>query len=139
MRSMAWQCIAEGARGLIFFSWFDIKRDTVVPFDVQWGYVKQMAAEVRDLSDVLLSVEKPPTIGTEPVQWLHWTTRQAGRVTYLIAVNAENDRQRATFGLGRTPKRVRLRGSAAPVTMQGAQLQAELDPFGVNVYEVEFR
>ena len=35
-RSMAWQCICEGATGLVFYSWYDVHRNPDVPFSVQW-------------------------------------------------------------------------------------------------------
>lgn len=31
VRSMAWQCICEGATGLVFYSWFDVRRNPDVP------------------------------------------------------------------------------------------------------------
>ncbi len=41
-RSMAWQCICEGATGLVFYSWFDVRRNPDVPFDTQWAVLKQI-------------------------------------------------------------------------------------------------
>ena len=45
-RSMAWQCICEGATGLVFYSWFDVKRNPDVPFETQWQDLKRIAAEI---------------------------------------------------------------------------------------------
>jgi hypothetical protein len=110
-----------------------------VPFEEQWGRVKQVAAEVRELAPVLLSVEPTPPFSVGRTPWLHWTVRRVGATVTLIAVNDEGYARRATFDLGKTPKTARLRGSAAPVPLQSAELTAELEPFGVNVYEIEFR
>ncbi len=138
MRSMAWQCIAEGAKGLIFYSFFDLRRDTTVPFDEQWSKVKEMAAEIKAMAPVILSTEPTPPISAPPADWLHWTTRRVGRTVYLMAVNDERVAHRASFELGRTPKRVRLAGADAKAEVHGTHLEAELDRFGVNIYQLEF-
>jgi len=139
MRSMTWQCLAHGANGLIYYSWFDIRRDTVVPFEEQWGYVKQVAAEVKEMMPVLLSVAPPPTFEAHERPWLHWTARELGRTTYLIAVNDERRPHTATFRLGRVPKRVRLHGSTTPLDPPPTRLlSVDLEPFGVGIYELEF-
>ncbi|MBM3497144.1 MAG: hypothetical protein FJX74_00595 [Armatimonadetes bacterium] len=139
MRSMTWQCLARGAQGLIYYSWFDIRRDTVVPFEEQWDYVKQVATEVSGMVPVLLSVETAPVFQTRERDWLHWTARKLGETVYLIAVNDEGRRHVATFRLGRAPKRLRLRGAPEPLEPPGdGVLKVELEPFGVGVYEMQF-
>ena len=55
VRSMAWQCICEGATGLVFYSWFDVKRNPDVPFEKQWTGLKQIAAEIDQMAPMLLS------------------------------------------------------------------------------------
>ena len=47
LRSMSWQCLTEGAGGLIYYSFFDLKKDTTVPFETQWGIAKQVAGEIK--------------------------------------------------------------------------------------------
>ena len=139
MRSMAWQCITEGANGLIFYSFFDLKRDTVVPFEEQWGYVKEMAAEVSELIPVILSVEPTPSFEAPELHWLRWTVRQVGGTTYLIAVNDGDMTRRTRFKLNAEPRSVRLRGSEEAVALRvGDRLPVEFEPFGVRVYEIRF-
>ncbi|HJN17576.1 MAG TPA: hypothetical protein QGH10_18870, partial [Armatimonadota bacterium] len=116
MRSMTWQCIAHGAKGLIYYSWFDIKRDTVVPFDEQWGYVKEIAAEVEAMIPVILSVEPTPEITARERTWLHWTVRKHQGTTYLIAVNDDDRAHEAPFELP-----------------DGTRLEIELEPHGVVI------
>jgi len=139
MRSMSWQCIAEGARGLIYYSFFDIKRDELVPFEEQWGYCKQMAAEISDMIPVIMSVEQAPLIRASSPEWLHWTTRQVEDTTYLIAVNDEGRRHLKTFRLPATPRSISLRGGDGPIRLRGGnRLTAMLEPFAVHIYELEF-
>jgi len=137
MRSMAWQCITEGAKGLIFYSFFDIKRDTAVPFEEQWGYVKQMAREIADLEDVILSIEPPPAI--EPVSsrdWLHYMVRRADGKVYLFVVNDGPKEGTAVFRLPGSPSQVRLLGKGKVELRGKPVLRAEMEPFGVHVYEL---
>ncbi len=138
MRSMAWQCITNGATGLVFYSFFDIKRDTVVPFEEQWGYVKDMAAEIRELSPVILSVEPAPSI--RPVSgrgWLHYMVRRLGGKVYLFVVNDGPRAGRATFALGSYPRQVSLRGQGRLTLDDSPYLRCAVEPFGVNVYEIQ--
>ncbi len=139
MRSMTWQCIARGARGLIYYSFFDLKRDKQVPFDTQWGRVKQVAAEVKAMEPVILSVETPPRIEAGEYDWLMWTTRQVGAQTYLIAVNADGRPHTTRFALPGPPRTVRLHGRGDRVELHaGNRLEVALEPFEVRSYVLEF-
>jgi hypothetical protein len=46
MRSMSWQCIAEGATGLVYYSWFDLRKSPDVPFAEQWAHLREIIAEI---------------------------------------------------------------------------------------------
>ncbi|MGQ9733248.1 MAG: hypothetical protein ACUVX8_18475 [Candidatus Zipacnadales bacterium] len=139
MRSMTWQCITEGAKGLIYYSWFDIKRDKVVPFEEQWGYVKQVAAEVGAMIPVLLSVEPVPEITVSQRDWLHWTVRRLGKTVYLIATNDEDRQHQVTFQLPATPTSVHLRDAAVPISIPAdGKLTAKFEPHRVLIYELQF-
>ena len=60
MRSMAWQCIAEGANGLIFYSYTALeKMDWRMPYEKTWGDVKRLAAELERFMPMLLSEPFP--------------------------------------------------------------------------------
>lgn len=105
MRSMAWQCICEGATGLVFYSFYDLKRNSDVPFEEQWSRLKQVVAEIDRFAPVLLSIESVPQVELEllgeagpnaetggpnasaSAQWLHWTTRMEGGKLYLFVAN----------------------------------------------------
>ena len=56
MRSMAWQCIAEGANGLVFFSYTALeKMNWRMPYEKAWGDVKRLATELDRFIPVFLS------------------------------------------------------------------------------------
>jgi hypothetical protein len=137
MRSMAWQCISEGARGLIFYSWFDMRRDKTTPFDQQWPRMKTVAEEIAVLSPALLSVEEVPKITCAPNDSIHWGARQLGSTTYLFVVNATEEETTARFSLPDKPERVVLRGAGEESSGTDQALDVTLAPLAVGVYILE--
>ncbi|HQK95223.1 MAG TPA: carbohydrate binding domain-containing protein [Armatimonadota bacterium] len=139
LRSMAWQCIAEGANGLVFYSFFDIKRDPAMPFDEHWARLKRLSAEIKEMTPILLSVEGTPAIKAQAADWLHWTVRQQGNTTYLIVVNDEDAQHVARFTLPDVPKEIRARGEAGTrLGIGGTDLPVAIAPFGVQILEIIF-
>lgn len=137
LRSMSWQCLTEGANGLIYYSWFDLRKDTAT-FDREWGHCKQVAAEIKQWSPVLLSVERAPHLRVRSEAWLHWTVRQVGGDTYLFAVNDEEQEHEAQFTLPRAAKEVLLDGQEKPVTPEGTSLPVRLGAFELKIYKLVF-
>jgi hypothetical protein len=137
MRSMAWQCIAEGANGLIFYSWMDLHRDKATPFDESWPRVKTVAREIADLIPVLLSVEKTPHIQAPEDGWLNWAARKQGHTTYLIAVNNSPQPRSAEFRLPRKPKSICLHNAEKTASnVTGASFPVDFDPLAVRIFEI---
>jgi hypothetical protein len=137
VRSMAWQCIAEGATGLVFYSWYDVKRNPDVPFDKQWEGLKKIAAEIDGLSPALLSIEPAPAIqvvGQSP-RWLHWIVRSHRGRSYLIAVNDGDGEGPVEFRLPFVPKAVRELSRGKPADA-GNSLHVDLPRLDVQLYEL---
>ena len=133
MRSMTWQCLTEGATGLIYYSWFDLKKEPAV-FDQRWAEVKRVAAEVKRWTPMLLSVEPRLHVTTFEQDWLHFTVRQVGKTAYLFAVNDEDQEHEATFVLDRKPSSVKL---GDEITKPKApHWTAQFRPFELKVYEI---
>jgi hypothetical protein len=139
VRSMAWQCICEGATGLVFYSWYDVKRNPDVPFDVQWEGLKRLAAEIDQMAPILLSSDPPPPIRIEGKQprWLHWLTRKSAGKLYLVAVNDGDAEGTVDFRLPSIPKSVRLFGENRSIQSKGTSLQVELPRLAVRCFEIE--
>jgi len=135
LRSMTWQCLAEGATGLIFYSWFELRQDRQFPFEARWPEVKRVVAEVKAMVPMLLSVEKPPAIGVDQAPALHWTARAYGGAAYLILVNGERTPLTAKVHLPASPRQASLEGKAVSVSKD---FRAELPPLGVSVYRLVF-
>ena len=88
MRSMAWQAIAGGANGLIFYSYFDIiKRNRPKKVqDAQWADICAVAREIKAHEATLLSEPGPP-VGNVPEGVVCRTWRTADGKVRLLAVN----------------------------------------------------
>jgi hypothetical protein len=121
LRSMTWQCITEGADGVIFYSWFDIRRDANRSFEEAWGDVKRVAAEVKEMTPVLLSAEPVPNITVAAPDSVHWTARRVGGRLYLFFVNAGPEAAAGQASVG---------GGARQVT------PFELAPYDVQIKQV---
>ena len=145
VRSMAWQCIAEGATGLVFYSWFDVKRNPDVSFDVQWDGLKRIAAEIDRMAPMILSIEECPKVvarGSEspdPPSWLHLLRRRYDGKIYLVAVNDGDGEGRITLQLPVPCKQVEVLGENRSLRPEGAEFQDELAKLAVHVYEVTTR
>lgn len=98
IRSMAWQSIAAGSNGLIFYSWFDLhKMNATEPFEQRWAEVKTMGAEVKELIPVILSIEPVPTVTATAPDSVAWRLCRLGDEVYVIAVNSADEPATATF------------------------------------------
>lgn len=135
IRSMTWQCIAEGANGLIFYSWFNIyspDRNAGLDFDAFWPQFKAVVQEVKDMTPALLSVETPPAIATDEADWLNWTVKRVEKTTYLIAVNNSTEAHQTTFTLPFAPASVKKFGTDEAIPMSDPKLlHLNFEPLGV--------
>lgn len=139
VRSMAWQCICEGATGLVFYSWYDVKRNPDVSFEKQWEGLKRIAAEIDQMAPILLSVDPAPPIrvrGQAPT-WLHWLSRKSGSKSYLVVVNDGDGEGTVEFRLPSKPSNVRLLGDGGHVPVQGESLSLQLSRLAVRLLEIE--
>lgn len=138
VRSMAWQCIAEGATGLVFYSWYDVRRNPDVPFDVQWSGLQKMAAEIDRFAPILLSAEPAPAVTAEPgaPAWLHWIARRLGDRLYLFAVNEGDGAGQIALRLPPGTRSVRRLGEAPRAApLSAGRLEDKLEKLEVGVYE----
>ena len=99
MRSMAWQCIASGANGLVFYSFAAIQKGTHgLKFETAWADVCEVGWEIRKYMPVLLSVEPAPAVSGVPAEWCVRLWRKDGE-TWLLVVNAQDEACEATLTL----------------------------------------
>ena len=141
MRGMSWMCIAEGANGLIYYSFFDLQRMSKTeaeggralvpePFDIRWGEVKTIAQEIADQFPILLSAEKtlnikPAAQNSPDVSWRLFGTAEG---TWILAVNRSDEEQTAKFQLPDNTQLVETR-LGSPATQSKNCLTVKLLPF----------
>lgn len=96
VRCMTWQCICEGADGIIYYSWMDLHRDETTPFEERWPDLKAVAEEVAEHIPTLLSVEPTPELEVDAPEAIHCTARTHNGQTWLFMVNDSPRPARAT-------------------------------------------
>lgn len=140
MRSMAWQCIAGGANGLIFYSWFDLwKMKDTEPFEPRWAEITAMAAEIQRLFPVLLSVEPVPAVSvTAPADVASRTWSLDGAL-YLLLVNSGTSRADARVVLPAAPASVAAEVGTAATTHEGSTVRVTLEALEPCVLKVTLK
>lgn len=142
-RSMAWQCICEGATGLVFYSWPDLKRNPDAPFATHWEGLKRIAAEIDGMAPVLLSVEPAGTVkvrgaaaSQDAPHWLHWLSRKHDGKLYLFAANDGDGEGAVRFSLPRATRTIGVLGENRSVSAKGALFQDHFKKLEVHIYEI---
>ena len=134
---MSWQCVAEGANGLIYYSFFDLQRmDKTVeeggralvaePFDKRWAEVKTIAQEIADQFPILLAVG--PTLDValaEENPNVSYRLYGTDEGTWLLAVNKTTEEQTAVFSVPEGSKVVETR-LGEPAVQNGARVAVVL-------------
>ena len=129
MRSMAWQCIAEGANGLVFFSYTALeKMNWRMSYEKTWGDVKRLAAELERFIPVLLSDPLPiPTVkGLSARAW-----RKDGDV-WMLFCNATSQTVK-TYSPSPTETSMRLELGCGVKRHESGNLEIELAPYGLAI------
>ena len=101
LRSMAWQCIACGANGLVFYSYFDLyKEPNGEPFARRWAEVCAVAQEVKDQIPVLLATGPAPSVSGVPRELAVRTWGKDG-AAYVLVVNTTDEPRTAALELSK--------------------------------------
>ena len=98
IRNQTWQCIAEGANGIIYFKYGDLKcnHDTGRTFEDRWADVTNVAWEVKRHVPILLS-ETPAPVVSGTSNTLCARAFMANGQMYLLVVNASREKQKANL------------------------------------------
>lgn len=116
IRSMTWQHIALGARGIVGYSYHDIGRCAKVRPDEaarRWQILVKVMREVAEAAPVLLSIEPAPTVKGVPETCLARTWRKDG-ATWLCVCNLDEKA-----------------GVTVALSVGGRAIREELPPLGV--------
>lgn len=136
MRAMSWMCIAAGANGLVYYSFFDlIRAEDVEPFDACWADITKMAQEIKDLEPLLLSVDPAP----QPEQVrdsdgaVAWRLYAREGKTYLVTVNSSTEAKTARFRFPKAFAGAENVVGNSPATLNGQRVQLAYDPLEVKI------
>lgn len=86
MRAMTYLATNHGAKGLIYYSYFNIRDDDT--FDVRWPQIKKIASEVKQLKPVFLSTDKIENVRVDcDDDAIDFKLMKKDNQYYLFAVN----------------------------------------------------
>ena len=136
MRSMAWQCVASGANGIIFYSFTAIQKQTHgLPFEKAWADICKVGEEMRKYLPVLLSVEPAPTVKGAPEEWGVRIWRKGGE-TWLLVVNAQDKADSAEIMFSEDFARIAAEFGAAAAKTGPRTLRISLAPNEPALYRI---
>ena len=97
--NMAWQAIACGANGLLFYSFHDVMRDDPSKADERWEDVKKVALAVKAHEPTLLAAGPVPEIAgeTDTIAARVYNVNDALKV---LVVNAARKAQKTALKIG---------------------------------------
>lgn len=129
MRTMAWQCVAAGANGLVFYSFFDLfKMQDRDPFEKRWAEVCALGEELKRFIPVMLSVEPAPAVTCEGPDSVETRVWRLGGEVYLLAVNGGSEPVVATVTLSGGFSRMTAEFGHVPESKGNGRLACSLAP-----------
>lgn len=140
LRSMSWQYLAAGGKGLLFYSLQDMAYDyypDIDDFTQLMNNATTVASEVSSLVPVIMSVAKSPTLTHTGGAWLDSMIRKYRGKVYVVGVNnTQTPGNSVTFTVpGARSVKVLNENRTLPVTPTGA-FTDQFNSLGVHVYEV---
>lgn len=138
MRNMGWQCLANGANGLIWYSFFDVKAEPRgVSFASRWADCCRVAEEIRRHEAILLAPKsrllKPGALGPLVSARLYLLDG----FDALLVVNASPDARQVEMPLkGADGRTARALMGAAPAVAEG-RLKFALEGLGCALVRID--
>ena len=128
--NMTWQCVANGANGIVYFTYRTLYKDGEFLAD-RWADICAAAESVREFSPVILSDEEPPVVtgATDELSVRAW--RYQGSV-YLAVVNNTRNPVTGTIDIDEDIGPVEtIQGSQGCSRKNSRAIHVSLDGLGV--------
>lgn len=92
LRNMTYECLAAGAMGLVYYSYFDLQRDRL-GFAPRWADMTALAAEVNALAPYLLSGSPRPQLALQPSHpdEVYAAAWRLGQEVLVVAANGSGE------------------------------------------------
>jgi len=135
-RCMTYLALAHGAKGLIYYCYYDLR---VLPqYAEMWGWMKQIGAEVKALSPVLLSSDDlGPARVTPATAPIHTKLKRHQGREILIAVNAGREPCEVMLeSKHKLPAQVKVMFEDQTLPATGRQLKLSFKPLEVHVLDL---
>lgn len=139
LRNMIWQCLTNGANGILLYSLYDMQRNPDIDFDTYWPQVTKVLAEVQRHSQALLSIQSPPkvTIHSGDNPCLSMRVTQWQDATYVFVVNTSDKPQTTEFQINKPIKSIQELSTEQTLTATDSQhWQDTLKPLDVRMYRI---
>ncbi|MCE5237452.1 hypothetical protein LLH23_03060 [bacterium] len=135
-RCMTYLALAHGAKGLVYWCYYNLRM--LPQYQEMWGWMKQIAAEVKELSPVLMAPDDlGPARFTPAAAPLHTKVKRYRGHEYLIAVNAGQEPCEITFATTHTlPAQVTVMFENRTTPASGRQLKLAFKPLEVHVLDL---
>lgn len=136
-RNMTYQFLVHGAKGLIYYAYYDGGFDMRQHPDL-WAMMSRLAKEVQALAPVLLDPSPGQILRAGPQQQVHALWKRHAGTDYLIAVNAsEEDLGEVEFGLPGV-RNATLQGlfGEPEATVRQGKLRLPMPPLAVQVLKL---
>lgn len=134
---MSYLGLIHGARGLIYYSFFDLKRTT--GGDAHWEVLKRVAGEMARIGPIVLGLDLPTAKQlVAPDERVHVLTREVNGEIYALAANPNKESVTSEFRVGPavTISRVESTGSTAPTSVSEHSFTDQIESYGVRVYKL---
>ena len=136
-KNMAYQAIVNGANGLFFYCYYDLR---VLPqYPKYWAELKSIAGELKVLSPIILSPKNLGAASCSPADAnIETLLKELDGELYLIAVNTSDKPRKVTFDVKQAlPSKISVmfEGRFA-MDIQGTQLTDSFKPLEVHVYDL---
>lgn len=140
MRNMSWQYIAEGAKGILFYSLFDLVNDASgKTYEELLGNVKVVAQELENMAPVILSSEVAPQVDYSAQDWLNVMVSSYNGNWYIVAVNNSKVERQASFTLpaaNASERPIQVWNEERSLDWSGQTFTDTLAPLAVHIYEI---
>lgn len=134
-RFMSFQALVHGASGVFYFP--GSKLGGAIPFDAPvWDqHIRETAADVRALRDVLASTGEAQTVTAASPAVATLAGRSDGRTVVLAVRETDGGPERVRFDLSETREgRFRVRGESRTVAVEEGSFSDVFDRYEVTVY-----
>ncbi len=141
LRSMTYQSVIAGARGLGFYAYASGEKDErgnrwwIEDYPALWKALGRLVAELRGLEPVLVAPGGEYSLTCTGAPDIRYMKRKRGNDLYVFAANI-GEKPQTLLADGLKGKRVELiSGMGRPKLVSGS-LRETLEPFGVRVYRI---